>query len=97
MLSNLGARGRNPKFTGARARRSEAEAMLHYAVSRDGVPGKEASVWLLEDRSTSTRTNAIESLKMVRERKLRSVVVVTSEFHQWRAARTFRVITRPLN
>jgi len=79
-----------------RARRSEAEAMLHYAVQRDGVPGRDSPVWLLEQRSTSTRTNALESLKLAKQRRLRRVVVVTSEFHQFRARRTFQVAAREL-
>jgi uncharacterized SAM-binding protein YcdF (DUF218 family) len=70
--------------------------MLHYAIQRDGVPGRDSPVWLLEQRSTSTRTNAIESLKLATHRRLRRVVVVTSEFHQFRARRTFQVAAREL-
>lgn len=82
---------------------SEAGAMEAYA---EGVLGARppAGAWLLEDRSTSTRTNALYSLAMIRERQRQRqqaeaggggggpwllVVLATSPFHQLRSHRVF--------
>jgi hypothetical protein len=69
-------------------RRSEARSMLEYALrTRERIPAYGDPAWLLEERSTSTRTNAVESLAMVRASGMRSVALVTSEFHQFRAGK----------
>jgi len=44
----------------------------------------------LESRSRDTYENARLSLEIVREKKWESIVVVTSEYHTWRACRVFR-------
>jgi hypothetical protein len=46
--------------------------------------------WLLEERSTSTRENAAETLALAADRGWRSLAVVTSHWHSARAVRVFR-------
>lgn len=56
--------------------------------------------WLLEDQSTSTRTNALYSLAIIQRQQQqqrsignqawRSIVLVTNPFHQWRSYHTFK-------
>lgn len=43
----------------------------------------------LEQTSTSTWTNALNSLRVAQERGWSDLVVVTNGFHQWRALRSF--------
>jgi hypothetical protein len=45
--------------------------------------------WVLEESSTSTRENALFSLEECIRRGWSDVVVVTNQFHQWRAGRVF--------
>mmetsp|Transcript_18597 Transcript_18597/g.35924 ORF Transcript_18597/g.35924 Transcript_18597/m.35924 type:complete len:153 (+) Transcript_18597:667-1125(+) len=73
------------------SRPSEADSMLRYALMDNEAPSGEDPAWILEEHSTSTRTNALYSLAKLRDRDLHSIVLVTSEFHQFRAARVFRV------
>jgi len=81
---------------GLRGRPSEAESMLRHALSDPQVPATEDPTWLLEEGSTSTRTNALLSLEMAKERGLHSVVVVTSGFHQFRSERVFRRVAKDM-
>lgn len=60
---------------------SEAEAMRRYLVER-GIP---ESRIIAEDRSTSTRENIRLSAELLRERGIDRAVIVTNEFHQYRA------------
>lgn len=72
---------------------SEAEAMRRYAqrATRDGIPPDRI---VLEELSTSTRTNAVNSLQLVAARRWKSVVVATNPFHQFRAYRTFECASK---
>jgi len=70
--------------------------MLRHALSDPQVPATEDPTWLLEEGSTSTRTNALLSLEMAKERGLHSVVVVTSGFHQFRSERVFRRVAKDM-
>ena len=79
---------------GLRGRPSEAESMLRYALSDPQVPSPEDPTWMLEEGSTSTRTNALLSLEMAKERGLHSIVLVTSGFHQFRSERVFRRVAK---
>lgn len=60
---------------------SEAEAMRRYLVEH-GIP--ESRV-ITEDRSTSTRENIAFSSEILKERGITRAVIVTSDFHQYRA------------
>jgi uncharacterized SAM-binding protein YcdF (DUF218 family) len=66
-------------------------------VSEAHVLGDQLVAWgieqeriLLEDRARNTRENAIFSKKILDERKLKKVILVTSAFHMQRAAGCFR-------
>lgn len=51
------------------------------------------TVWeriILESRSASTIENGIESAKIARQRQVKSLVLVTSDYHMQRAATIFR-------
>lgn len=52
--------------------------------------GVKASSLVVEDRSRSTYENAVESCRLLRERCLRRVVLVTDASHMRRAAGCFR-------
>lgn len=60
---------------------SEAEAMRRYLTER-GIPDERI---LAEDRSTNTRENITFAAELLKERGIDRVVIVTSEFHQYRA------------
>lgn len=60
---------------------SEAEAMRRYLVER-GIPDERI---ILEDRSVDTRGNIRFSAELLKERGIDSAVIVTNEFHQYRA------------
>lgn len=60
---------------------SEADAMSRYLTER-GVPEDRI---LAEDRSTNTRENITFAAELLKERGIDRVVIVTSEFHQYRA------------
>ena len=64
---------------------SSAEIMRREAL-RQGVP---ESATLIEPVSTTTEANAGEVAKLMVERKLRSAILVTSPYHQRRAALLF--------
>ena len=65
---------------------SSAEIMRREAL-RQGVP---ESATLVEPASTSTEENAAEVAKLMVQRKLRSAILVTSPYHQRRAAFEFQ-------
>ncbi len=48
--------------------------------------------WLLEEASTSTRTNALYALDMAQSYSMKTIVLVTSPFHQWRSYYVFRKV-----
>ncbi len=60
---------------------SEAEAMRRYLIER----GIEESRVILEDKSVSTRENIRFSAELLKERGIDTAVIVTNEFHQYRA------------
>lgn len=60
---------------------SEAEAMRRYLIER----GIEESRLILEDKSVSTRENIRFSAELLKERGIDTAVIVTNEFHQYRA------------
>ena len=60
---------------------SEAEAMRRYLLER-GVSDERI---ILEDRSVDTRGNIAYSAELLKERGIDRVVIVTNEFHQYRA------------
>lgn len=64
---------------------AEAEAAATLA-RQAGVPD---AALLLEDRSTSTRENALFAAAIGRERGWRQVIVVSDPYHLWRARRAF--------
>jgi uncharacterized SAM-binding protein YcdF (DUF218 family) len=64
---------------------SSAEIMRREAL-RQGVP---ESATLIEPASTTTEGNASEVAKLMVQRKLRSAILVTSPYHQRRAALLF--------
>ncbi|WIA12582.1 hypothetical protein OEZ85_006239 [Tetradesmus obliquus] len=83
---------------------SEAHAMVDVALSLVEQPPP-AGRWLLEEKSTSTRTNALFSLAMIRQQQQQqqqqpgqlhtaqpppSVVLITNPFHQLRSYFTLR-------
>lgn len=78
--------------------RSEAAAMAAYGEQllprregeEEGKARPQPSSWLLEEDSTSTRTNAVFSLRIAAARGWRGVAVATNPFHQLRALLTFR-------
>jgi len=96
---------------GLRGGLSEAEVMRRFAEGHVGDGGGTSGAGplrgaelLLEDRSTSTRENALYSLMALAQEdgrgaahNLGEVVVVTSCFHQWRARRVFRRAAKQLN
>ena len=83
-------------FSGGFGRRrnvSEASAMLNFAQQCIGLPASRHV--LLENRSHSTRQNAIESVRLLRHRyhaaRTLDLHVVTNAFHRPRACRVFTV------
>ena len=86
---------------GLRGNKSEAEVMAEYATGLLGSKEKEKERWLLEDESTSTRTNAIFTIQKLwalppPPRPL-VVYIVTSPFHQRRSLLVFRQAHRELS
>ena len=71
---------------GNRATITEAEAMARFLAERHGIPRERI---LLEDQSTSTYENLIFARAILEERLQRefTVVVVSNDFHMYRAAR----------
>ena len=64
----------------------EAEAMAQ-ALKKLGVPDSAISI---EDESTSTRENVRNSVPIIEENGIESIMVVTSEFHIFRTVLTMR-------
>jgi len=64
----------------------EAEAMLTF-LSDLGVPAERV---LLEGRSSNTRENAVETRRLLEDREIDHVLLVTSALHMRRAEATFR-------
>ncbi|ANF58467.1 YdcF family protein [Halotalea alkalilenta] len=65
-------------------RRSEAQLMNDALIETFGMPSR----WL-ENHSHNTRENALYSALILREHKVRKVILVTSAFHMARAERNF--------
>ncbi len=66
----------------------ESNIMAGYAIDR----GLASEDIILEERSTSTRENAEQSLRLMTEQKLSSAIVVTTSYHTWRSCRVFRAL-----
>lgn len=66
----------------------EAEAMLTF-LGDLGVPAERV---LLEGRSSNTRENAVETRRLLADRKIERVLLVTSALHMRRAEATFRAL-----
>jgi uncharacterized SAM-binding protein YcdF (DUF218 family) len=78
---------------------SEANAMLIHASKILGVnvEALDSRTWWKEEKSTSTRENAVYSLGLIEERGLGtslSILIVTSPFHQLRSLWTFEKAAR---
>jgi len=73
---------------------SEAAAMEAYAqtISSHIQPER----WIMEDKSTSTRENALFSLKFAEDHEWKDVVVATNPFHQLRSRLVFQCACREL-
>ncbi len=69
-------------FTGAGA----APAMRTFAISQ-GIP---ASAIAVENESVSTRENALRTAELLQGQPRGKLVMLTSDYHAWRAARVFR-------
>ncbi|KAG1662508.1 hypothetical protein FOA52_000912 [Chlamydomonas sp. UWO 241] len=71
---------------------SEANAMLTQAraVSRATAQPFNEEQWIKEEESTSTRENALYSLRLAQARGWSSITLVTNTFHQRRSLLTFR-------
>ncbi|GLI65520.1 hypothetical protein VaNZ11_009075 [Volvox africanus] len=90
-------RARHLLFSGSHpggvvVRRTEANVMREYAEGlmlsgREAVP---ADRWLEEDASTSTYENALFSLAICQQKGWKTLLVVTSPFHQLRSELVFR-------
>lgn len=75
-------------FSGAAADKSgpsNAEAMKNQAIAA-GVPADDI---LLDENSETTRQNARNAIDLLQENKIRSVILVTSAYHQRRAGLEF--------
>jgi uncharacterized SAM-binding protein YcdF (DUF218 family) len=62
-------------------------SLMRRELLQRGVPDQ--MIWV-EDRSTSTYENAVESTAILRERGIRRIALVTEGFHMWRAELCFR-------
>mmetsp|Transcript_72619 Transcript_72619/g.228775 ORF Transcript_72619/g.228775 Transcript_72619/m.228775 type:complete len:229 (+) Transcript_72619:94-780(+) len=56
--------------------------------------GGERGAWLMEQMSTSTRTNAVYSLQLARAKGWSKLVVVTSPYHQYRSWKVFEAAAK---
>jgi uncharacterized SAM-binding protein YcdF (DUF218 family) len=72
---------------------NEADLAIPFIV-RQGYPAE----WFvaLRNEAMSTREESVVLLDELRRRQVRSVILVTSDFHSARAARTFRAVERAL-
>jgi uncharacterized SAM-binding protein YcdF (DUF218 family) len=66
----------------------EGDVLKDYLVSL-GFPEEKI---LAERNSRNTRENAVQSLKIIREKKFKSVILVTSAFHMPRSVRCFQKV-----
>lgn len=75
-------------FSGAAAEGeiSNASAMKNIAV-RKGVPAKSI---LIEEDSRTTEENAIDVTRIIKDEEIKSIILVTSPYHQRRAYEAFR-------
>lgn len=55
-------------------------------LQRNGVPSRDI---LFEDKSTSTKTNAINTAEILQQRRVERILLVTSWYHSARSYRTF--------
>ena len=69
---------------------SNAEAMRQRAIA-EGVP---ASAILVDEQGADTYGNAVETLRLMQQQRLRSAILVTSPYHLQRAAMTFNGVFR---
>ncbi len=69
------------------ARISSAAAVMRDELVERGVP---AEAIVVEDRSQSTRENAVESARLLRDRGLSRIILVTDATHMRRALQAFR-------
>lgn len=81
--------GRTPLLvlTGTGIGGDSALAMRDFAMRKLGVP---AEAMLLESVSTSTRENLVRAAELLREKRMREVILVTSASHMGRALRAAR-------
>lgn len=61
-------------------------SLLAKKLVRLGVPAKKI---ILEEKSTQTRTQALEVLTLAKQKKWHSIIIVASHFHLYRAFLTF--------
>lgn len=75
-------------FSGAAAEGevSNASAMKNISV-RQGVPAKDI---LIEEKSKTTEENAINSAKIIQDNDFKSMILITSPYHQRRAYELFK-------
>ncbi|RJO62082.1 YdcF family protein [candidate division WS5 bacterium] len=75
-------------FSGAAAEGevSNASAMKNIAI-RKGVPAKAI---LIEEDSKTTEENAIDVARIIKDEEIKSIILVTSPYHQRRAYEAFR-------
>jgi len=64
--------------------RYNAELLMDWGVPRDAI--------LLEGKSRNTHENAVETVKILRERQLNQVLLVTSHYHMPRALAAFHAV-----
>ncbi|EFJ43873.1 hypothetical protein VOLCADRAFT_106645 [Volvox carteri f. nagariensis] len=93
----LQGRARHLLFSGSHpggvvVRRTEANVMREYAeqLMPAGEAAGWAERWLEEDASTSTYENALFSLAICKEKGWKTLLIVTSPFHQLRSELVFR-------
>merc|ERR1712130_769025 len=67
---------------------SEAAAMETYA--KEITSRFQPERWIIEDQSTSTRENALFSLRIAEDHQWKDVVVATNPFHQLRSRWVFQ-------
>jgi uncharacterized SAM-binding protein YcdF (DUF218 family) len=71
---------------------SEASVMRDETARRIGVrPPAESPTFFLEENSTNTRENAVESLKIVRQAGWKRIAVLSNEYHMRRVERFFEI------
>lgn len=92
--SQLFLQGRAPRlilstgYTDSEVNKSEAQAMRIIAIGM-GVPDHKI---ILEEKSYNTYTNALETKKILEKNNLKSIILVTSFSHLYRAVKVFNKI-----